>query len=137
MSRTKLSRAARVGPATRHIGRYVGADYLEPDGPWDLTEFHLLEPVPHHAVEALLKQRVRTEAAGIRRGRDLPCGAAVRLKADGTGHQRGTFLHRSESGNFQLIRRLLPRCTMCGGERVMFLYPNRTATCGPCEIARG
>jgi hypothetical protein len=136
MSRTGLPKAGQAPAVTHHIGRYVGADYLEPDGAWSLTEFHLLNPIPHHAVEDVLKQRVRTEAAGIRQGADLPCGAAVRLMADDTGHQRETFLHRSETGGFQLIRRLLPRCTMCGGERVMFVYPDRTAMCGVCEMAR-
>ena len=84
----------------------------------------------------MLRHCVPGQAARRRGWSDFPCGAAVRLAANGNCYRPMTFLHRMAAGNFQLIRRPVPTCTRCGGEKVMFVYPDGSATCGVCELER-
>jgi hypothetical protein len=120
----------------RKIGRYVGDSYLAPDGPWTMSEFMVLEPVQRTAVTELLRHCTSTEASAIRQWTGVPRGAALRLHANGNGYERETYLHRNRAGDFELIRRRQSTCTVCGSERVMFVYPDGSATCGLCELAR-
>ena len=102
----------------------------------NLMEFRVLQPVPHPSVAGVLKHCIPTEAARDMRWTEFPRGASIRIHANGNGYRPMTFLHRNAAGRFQLIRRLVTRCTRCGGEKVMFVYPDGIATCGVCEMER-
>ena len=136
MTRTNAPESGRGVDPRIDIGRYIGQDYLGPDGSWSLSDFKLLEPVLPSSVDEVLRSRVATDAAEIDRSAALPCGAAVRLKANRNGYREMTYLHRKAMGSCQLIQRSAPPCVYCGTERVMFVYPNGTATCGICEMRR-